>query len=89
LPGDLELASLLYQALQSPCGIVVRTNNFQLARQKFYATRREIQDSSLAELQFRQGPLDPAELWISKTSGRKTATPSLTSEDPPGNAQQS
>jgi len=88
LAGDLELMSLLYQALQSPCGIAVRTNNFQLARQKFYAARRECQDSDLAELQFRQGPLDPNELWISKTTGRKTATTAPSpSEDPPSNGQ--
>lgn len=61
-----ELQRLLYQALHSDIGIVVRCSpSFALVRQKLYAVRRELNDPALANLSFVEGPDD--ELWILKT----------------------
>lgn len=70
--GELEL---LYQALASPLGIVIRVDNFQLAQAKLYAARRQSGDPELACLQLRHSPFDPEqELWIIR--GQPSHTPS-------------
>ena len=77
---DLEVHALLYRALSSPLGVAAKCNNFQLAQQRLYAIRREIGDAELASLQFRRSPWGDHEIWLTKTTGRKTA--SQTTEAP-------
>ena len=61
--GELEI---LYQAVGSPLGLVVKTSNFQLAQQRFYKARADSGDPDLTRLQFRHSPYDPNDLWIVK-----------------------
>ena len=61
--GELEI---LYQAVASPLGLVVKTSDFQLAQQRLYKARRESGDLELDRLQFRHSPHAPDELWIVK-----------------------
>lgn len=66
MPVTSEL-ELLYQALASPIGIVVRTSNFSLCQQRFYRARREAGDPALDCLQLRRSPFAPeGEIWIVK-----------------------
>lgn len=59
------LLELLYDALRSEVGVVVRTNNVERLRAKLYPLRK--QDPDLAALSFVVSPVDPeGELWIVK-----------------------
>lgn len=61
------MLELLYQALHSAHGIVVRTDDVQFLRQKLYAERRKAADPALAVLSFAPSPVNPeGELWIIK-----------------------
>lgn len=62
----LDLLEILYTALQSPIGVVIRVSDFQLAQQRLYKARRDAMDPELACLQFRRSPFDPLEIWIVK-----------------------
>lgn len=63
--SELEL---LYQALHSPIGIVVVTDNYNLALGRLYKARREAADPELDKLQFRRSPTAPeTQIWITKT----------------------
>lgn len=53
-----------YQALNSPGGIVIRTNNPPLFRQNAYKARREAHDPQLMLLSLCHSPTDPNELWV-------------------------
>lgn len=57
---------LLYEALTSPKGIVVESDDPERLRQKLYALRREIADASLEALSFVISPVNPGHLWIVK-----------------------
>lgn len=57
-------ANLLYEALGSPLGVVVRCSDTERARQKLYALRKECNDPDLDILSFVQSPTSPLELWI-------------------------
>ncbi len=61
---DLEI---LYQALHSPLGLVVRGPNFNTTQQRLYKARRESGDPELDRLQFRRSPFEPEhEVWVVK-----------------------
>jgi len=60
-PNWLEF---LYTALGEPYGIVIETDNFDKARQRLYAARREAQDETLSGLSILQSPTNPAHIWI-------------------------
>lgn len=65
LPQPESLLELLYAALRSPYGLKVRTDNFNLLRNKLYAIRR--QHKELSSLSLTSSPLEPdAVLWIMK-----------------------
>ena len=53
--SDEELRVILYKAEASPSGLVLWTNDFQLARNRLYRVRKEAGDESLASLQIRDG----------------------------------
>lgn len=56
---------LLYKALDSRIGIVVRTSNPDLCRQKLYAARAKACDPVLEELSIKPSHSSPrTELWI-------------------------
>lgn len=59
----LKLTELLYEALAATVGIIVRTNDVTLLRQRLYEIRKE--DANLLVLSFSPSPVDPnSELWI-------------------------
>lgn len=60
--NNLELAELLYDALRTPLGTVVQTEDPERLRQKLYAIRRECED--FAQLSFVISPLNGLDLWI-------------------------
>ena len=51
-----DLRPLLYQALGSPIGLLLRTSDFARARQRLYQARVAAADQDLACLQFRASP---------------------------------
>lgn len=59
---ELELAELLYDALRTPLGTVIQTEDAERLRQKLYAVRRENQD--FAPLSFVISPINGLDLWI-------------------------
>jgi hypothetical protein len=59
-----EFLMLLLEAVQEPIGILVATNDFERARQKFYAVRREAKIEALDQLQIRMSPFSGGELII-------------------------
>jgi hypothetical protein len=59
---SLELTEILYDALRTPHGVVVETNDPSRLRQKLYAIRRE--DPDLSPLAFVISPLNGSDLWI-------------------------
>lgn len=60
------LVETLYSAAHSPLGVVVRTSDFEAARQRLYAERRRLSDPSLNALAICQSPSNPSDLWIVK-----------------------
>lgn len=59
------LIDVLYQALNSEYGVIVRTDNPERLRQKLYAERKK--DSELGCLSINVSPTAPeSELWIIK-----------------------
>lgn len=56
----------LYTALESPLGIILKSNNTTALRQKLYAERARVTDPALATLSFVTSPFDPTHLWIVK-----------------------
>lgn len=60
---------LLYQAMLSPLGLVLTTNDFPAAIQQLYKARKDCADEDLAVLQFRRSPHNPeSEIWLVKGS---------------------
>lgn len=59
-----ELLEYLYTALRSEHGVIVSTNDVHKLRAKLYPLRAE--DPDLMVLAFRQSPVNPNELWITK-----------------------
>lgn len=63
---------LLYEALRSPFGTVVESEDPERLRQQLYPLRKE--DPDLAVLSFVISPFNPTtDLWIVKNEGRRTA----------------
>ena len=63
----MDEIELLYQALNSPLGIVVAVSNFEKVKMRLYSKRRETGDPDLDILQFRRSPYSPeSEMWIVK-----------------------
>lgn len=62
-----NLTEFLYRALQTPTGIVVKTSNVELLRNRLYATRREAQNIEFEVLTFMPSRTTPkTELWIAR-----------------------
>ena len=59
-----DFLMLLLEAVQEPIGILVATNDFERARQKFYSVRREAKMPELDQLQIRMSPFSGGELII-------------------------
>lgn len=59
---DLELTELLYDALRTPLGTVVQTEDPERLRQKLYAIRKAHED--FAQLSFVISPINGLDLWI-------------------------
>lgn len=61
------LITILYQALSSPLGVCVFTDDPERLRQKLYATRRDLGDPALDCLSFQVSPTNPSDnLWVTK-----------------------
>lgn len=59
---NLELLELLYDALRSPSGTVVETDDAEFLRQKLYAIRRD--NAEFVNLAFVISPANGSDLWI-------------------------
>lgn len=60
--SPLELTELLYDALRTPLGTVIQTEDPERLRQKLYGIRRESED--FAALSFVISPINGLDLWI-------------------------
>lgn len=65
-----ELLEYLYDALRSPLGVVLDTEDPERLRQRLYALRAERQgtDPNLRTLAFIISPTNPSQLWILRRS---------------------
>lgn len=62
---SLEYKELLYQALRSPRGLIVKTDNVRSLKQRLYAARKS--DEELKAITLSTSPNDPdGELWLVK-----------------------
>lgn len=59
---NLQLTELLYDALRTPFGTVIQTEDPERLRQKLYGIRRECED--FAALSFVISPINGLDLWI-------------------------
>ena len=59
-----EYQTILYQALNQPFGLVLRTNDPQRLRQRFYSARAQAQDPQLDGIQILLGRLDDPQLVV-------------------------
>ena len=64
---DLTLVNLLWEAVHSPFGIIVETNDAERLRQKLYPLRKD--DPSFTPLAFVISPMNGRDLWILKKGG--------------------
>ncbi len=61
----MNYMELLYEALHSPLGLVVETEDVEKLRQKLYSVRRSVNAPELSVLSFVTSPLLPrTNLWI-------------------------
>jgi hypothetical protein len=60
----MDLSSILYQALSSPYGLVLRCNKPAQGRTAISVAKAKLMDPSLSVLECRLSPLDPNELWL-------------------------
>jgi len=58
--------ALLYNALHSPFGVILQTDDPERAKARFYSTRAKLNDPKLDCLSLVQSPTDPSQLWIVK-----------------------
>lgn len=56
----------LYDALNSPLGIELETEDLTALRLQLYKVRKAANDPNLACLSFLESPLSPNKLWIVK-----------------------
>lgn len=59
---ELGLVQLLYEALDTPFGLVIETNDAERLRQKLYPLRKE--QEIFLPLSFVISPLNGVDLWI-------------------------
>lgn len=59
-----EMIPLLYQALSTPRGIVIKAVPLETVKAHLYQARVKASDPSLARLSFRTSPINPDEIWI-------------------------
>ena len=69
-----EPLELLYQALHSPLGIEIRSDDVPNALFRLYAARRNSGDPDLDRLQMRRQP-DPSLIWIVRGKAPPPADP--------------
>ena len=62
--NDLQIKTLLMQAVSSPLGIKITCTDADQLRRRFYAARRG--QSDFTDLMFRISPSDSNELWVIK-----------------------
>lgn len=61
-----RLQAILYDALSSPIGLLLRCSEPHKGRQRLYEARRAAADPALARLQFRLSPALPQHIAITK-----------------------
>lgn len=72
----------MYQALDSPLGIIVVVSDVTEARSLFREVRRECGDSALRALSFLASPYSPrTELWIMKKVAKRAPEASPLEEE--------
>lgn len=59
---NLELTELLYDALRTPLGTVIQTEDPERLRQQLYPIRKENED--FTQLSFVISPINGLDLWI-------------------------
>lgn len=59
---NLELTELLYDAIRTPLGTVIQTEDPERLRQKLYSIRRESED--FMQLSFVISPINGLDLWV-------------------------
>lgn len=87
LTTNEEFLGLLYQALGSPLGILVRVSDLEAFRRRAYSVRRDSLDERLKALTFRASPIEGGNLCILH-AGRATTpfsrpTPCGPNSEPP------
>lgn len=66
---DPALATLLYEALAEPIGLLCQGEpSFEVARARLYQTRRQLADPDLEVLQLRASPFPGGNLVICKAT---------------------
>lgn len=73
----VRLQAILYQALNEPIGLVLRTSDAVKARMRLYQARAASGDEALDRLQFRLAPWGRAELLITKGAAKPQENPSV------------
>lgn len=75
---------LLYRALAERWGVVVKTSDAPLLKQRLYAARRKLNDPDLAALSFATSPTNPdAEVWIVHNASQEQRPPQEGSDPTP------
>ena len=73
---DEGLAELLYKALASKLGIVIRTTTPELLRTQLYSTRKELKHPQLEVRSIKPSHTLPnSELWIVRKTLNQTESP--------------
>jgi len=60
--NNLQLTELLYEALRTPLGTVIQTEDPERLRQRLYGIRKECED--FTQLSFVISPINGMDLWI-------------------------
>ena len=63
------VTELWYQALASPYGIEVQTNDTRRLMTRLYNARKATQDQDLEQISLCESPFDPLKLWLVKRIG--------------------
>lgn len=72
-PNSLVI-ELLYQALLTPRGLIIETDDVAFLQQKFYAARRSLPDvEELKQLSFVPSPTNTQHLWIVRNGETKAS----------------
>jgi hypothetical protein len=71
---DHKHLEFLYEALESPLGVVIETNNAEALRQKLYTLRRSDLEQ-FEHLSFIISPINGTDLWIVKNNATPETHP--------------